>query len=100
MERGPRMELAKKYGDVVYSKRDIVRVERMELVSANQELPEALDWSSAIDMDEARLKLKQAFYASENIDWVPWQRAQAVAVARQKPILAIVLWGALDDQSC
>jgi hypothetical protein len=87
-------------GDVVYSKRDIVRVERMELVSANQELPEALDWSSAIDMDEARLKLKQAFYAFANIDWVPWQRAQAAAVAAQKPILAVVLWGALDDQSC
>jgi hypothetical protein len=88
------------HGDVVHSKRDIVRVEQMELVSANQDFSETLDWSSTIDMDEARLKLKQAFYAFENIDWVPWQRAQEAAAATQKPILAVVLWGALDDQSC
>jgi len=87
-------------GDVVHSKRDIVRVEQMELVSANHELPETLEWSSAIDMGEARLQLKQAFYAFENIDWAPWQQAPEVAAATHKPILAVVLWGALDDQSC
>jgi hypothetical protein len=86
--------------DRVYGKRDIVRVEKIELASDNEGLPEMLDWSDSIGMDEARLKLKRAFYAFESIDWVPWERARAVASAAHKPIFAVVLWGALDDQSC
>ena len=85
---------------VVDNKRDIVRVEQMELESANQKLPETLDWSDSIDMDLAEHKLKNAFYVFENINWVPWQQAREVAGSTSKPILAIVLWGALDDQSC
>lgn len=87
-------------GDLVIARRDIVRVEQMELASANRELPESLAWSDAVDMETALHRLKSAFYVFENIDWVPWTEAVAVAGERAKPIMAIVLWGALDDQSC
>jgi hypothetical protein len=87
-------------GDFVTSTRDIVHVERLELVSADQELAEALDWSEAIEMGLAWQKLKQAFYTFEEIDWVSWDQALTVAGDRKKPVLVIVLWGALDDQSC
>ena len=87
-------------GDFVQGKRDIVRVEQMELVSTSAELPESLTWSEEIGVEVARQMLKQAFYTFENIDWVPWQETLAIADAQKKPVLAIVLWGALDDQSC
>jgi len=87
-------------GDLVFAKRDIVRVERMELASADSADPDGLDWTESIDMEAARLKLKQSFYTFAEIDWVPWSEAVEQARERHKPILAIVLWGALDDQSC
>jgi hypothetical protein len=87
-------------GDRVVAKRDIVHVERMEMTSANAELAEQRDWLDSIDMSAAQRQLKQAFYAFENINWVPWKTALATAAEQHKPILAIVLWGALDDQSC
>jgi hypothetical protein len=87
-------------GDVVFARRDIVRVEQMELVGGNRDLPDSLVWSEAIDIEQAQHKLKSAFYVFENIQWVPWNQAVQIAGDRQKPILAIVLWGALDDQSC
>jgi hypothetical protein len=87
-------------GDVVIARRDIVRVEQMELVSTSREVPESPAWSEAIDVEQALHKLKSAFYVFENIEWVPWNRALDVAGRRQKPILAVILWGALDDQSC
>jgi len=85
---------------VVDNKRDIVHVEQMELESANRKLPDELDWSQSIDMAAAEHQLKKVFYRFENIHWIPWDRALAVAAVEHKPILAIVLWGALDDQSC
>jgi hypothetical protein len=85
---------------VVDNKRDIVHVEQMDLVSADRELPDSLHWTDSIDMASAEHQLKKVFYTFENIRWVPWDRAQAIAAVQHKPILAIVLWGALDDQSC
>lgn len=85
---------------VVDNKRDIVHVEQMELESANPKFPDSLEWSDSMDVASAENQLKKVFYTFENINWVPWEHAQAVASAQHKPILAIVLWGALDDQSC
>jgi hypothetical protein len=84
----------------IASKRDIVHVDQMELVSANLELAEELDWPDSIDVDLAKRELTKAFYAFASINWVPWESALKVAGEQHKPILAIVLWGALDDQSC
>ena len=72
----------------------------MELVSANDELADSLDWPESIDLDQAKDVLTKVFYKFATIDWVPWKHARAVAGERNKPILAVVLWGALDDQSC
>ncbi len=80
--------------------REIVNVERMELASANVQLAETLKWTQSIEMTAAQNRLKKVFYIFENIDWVPWQDAPRIAETQKKPILAIVLWGALDDQSC
>lgn len=87
-------------GDFVNNKRDIVRVEQMELVSTNRDRSEALDWSDSIEMDSAKHQLKKSFYTFASINWVPWDQALTLASDQHKPILAIVLWGALDDQSC
>lgn len=87
-------------GDVVIAKRDIVRIEVMELASENRGLPDDWSWRETIDMASAQRKLKSAFYAFADVNWVPWDQAVTVASEQGKPILAIVLWGALDDQSC
>ena len=87
-------------GDMVITRRDIVRVEQMELASADPEFAESIVWTESLEMEIAERKLKKAFYTFASIDWVPWQRAAAIAAEEKRPILAIVLWGALDDQSC
>jgi hypothetical protein len=87
-------------GDVVIARRDIVHVEQMGLTSANPELAESLIWSDEIDLEQAWRRLKAVFYVFEDIEWVPWREAVTFAAERHKPIMAIVLWGALDDQSC
>ena len=45
-------------------------------------------------------QLAKVFYKFKDIDFVPFDQALAAARARQKPILALVALGALDDQSC
>jgi hypothetical protein len=87
-------------GDRVGTRRDIVHVDQMELVSENPELASQLDWPDSIEMDRAKRELTKSFYAFANINWVPWESALSAARQQDKPILAIVLWGALDDQSC
>ena len=87
-------------GDHVNSWRDIVRIEQMELVGGSSESAEPGDWSESIDLSVAKDKLTKAFYRFADIDWVPWKEVTALAVETRKPILAVVLWGALDDQSC
>jgi hypothetical protein len=87
-------------GDRVENRRDIVHVDRMELTSANPQLGDELDWTESIDMEAAHRELKKAFYAFASINWTPWESALIAAREQRKPILAIVLWGALDDQSC
>ena len=79
---------------------DMVQVDRMELTGGNNQLVDEIGWVDAIALDEAQHKLKKIFYKHMDIDWVPVEQAVAVARKRNKPILAIVLWGAFDDQSC
>lgn len=87
-------------GDFVVTKRDIVRVEQMELMSNDSTAVDELAWPESIDVALAQQKLKSAFYAFAEIHWVPWHQALAIAAEQKKPVLAVVLWGALDDQSC
>jgi len=84
----------------VANKRDIVHVDRMELVSPGGEIADKLTWDESIEVAAAQSRLKQVFYASEYIHWVPWDKAVEIAGEQRKPIFALVLWGAIDDQSC
>ena len=49
---------------------------------------------------EARAKLKGSFYRFLDIQWVKPELAVEQAREQNRPILAIVMWGDLDDQSC
>jgi hypothetical protein len=40
------------------------------------------------------------FYRFQEIAWVKPEQAVEEARKQNRPILAIVLWGDLDDQSC
>jgi hypothetical protein len=79
---------------------DIVRVERMELTGGDGRLADEVAWSKSLAPAEAGRRLARVFYKFEEIDWVPFDRVLARARERDRPIFAIVSWGATDDQSC
>jgi hypothetical protein len=96
------LTLAIWHGEVVdRDYHDIVRVERMELTGGNSAAVETIPWGEdALTFTEARRRLARVFYKSQEIDWVPLDQVAARARARQRPIFAVVSWGAFDDQSC
>lgn len=79
---------------------DIVLVERLELKCGDQKAGDGLTWTQALSAPEAQRKLAGVFYKFVDIDWVPIDQARALARERHKPILAMILWGSLDDQAC
>lgn len=79
---------------------DIIRVEQMELIGGDKKLPEQIRWTEALELAQAQDRLAHQFYKFKEINWVPLEQALAIARDRKKPILAVVTWGALDDQSC
>jgi hypothetical protein len=76
---------------------DIGWVPRMEL--ASRDLP-ALAWSNEVPLEDARRKLRISFYAFASLDWLPFEEAVLRAHAEQKPLHLVLLFGALDDDSC
>jgi hypothetical protein len=80
--------------------RDVVRVERMELTGGDGGRAENLPWTRALPLAEAHDRLAKVFYKFLDIDWVPFDQVLAQARSRNRPIFAIVSWGAFDDQSC
>jgi hypothetical protein len=83
-----------------WSLHDIVHVDRMELVGGDAKLSDAISWEKALDISRAQETLAREFYRFKGIDWVPLDQAGSVARERKMPIMAIVSWGALDDQTC
>lgn len=80
---------------------EIVRVDRMELLGGNSELAaKDIAWEESISYDAAHQQLQRVFYKFMEINWLPFDQIMAAARHENKPILAMVLWGALDDQSC
>ena len=79
---------------------DIVRVERMELTGGDGRLVDAVAWAKSLSSAEAAHKLARVFYKFEEIDWLPFDQVAAQARSKNRPIFAIVSWGATDDQSC
>jgi hypothetical protein len=89
-----------KAGDDVMTRRDIVHVEQMELMSGNGKYLDELQWVDQIEIPQAKHVLRKIFYKFMEIEWVPFQEAIAEARRIKKPIFAVVMWGSLDDQSC
>jgi hypothetical protein len=79
---------------------DIVNVESMELTAGDPQAAEQVEWSEALEPAVAEKILKQHFYRFVDIDWVPPEQAVAKAQELDKPIMAVVLWGNLDEQNC
>jgi hypothetical protein len=79
---------------------DIVRVERMELAGGDGRLADSIDWAKSLPPADAGRRLARVFYKFEEIDWVPLDQVLTQARGKNRPIFAIVSWGATDDQSC
>jgi hypothetical protein len=57
-------------------------------------------WTSSIPDAEARLRLARGFYAFARLEWLSFGDAYRRARERDKPMLVVVLFGTLDDESC
>jgi hypothetical protein len=79
---------------------DIVRVERMELSGGDGRQADNVAWAESLPPAEAARRLARVFYKFEEIDWVPLDQVLGQARSKNRPIFAIVSWGAIDDQSC
>ena len=51
-------------------------------------------------MQEAESILERTFYPFKEIPYLPFTDAFDKALEENKPVHHILLWGALDDQSC
>jgi len=79
---------------------DVIRVDRMELLGGDGGSVDPFPRTSSIPLAEANRRLARIFYKFEEIDWVPLDQAVTQARGKNRPIFAIVSWGATDDQSC
>ncbi|KAG7328663.1 hypothetical protein KOW79_008607 [Hemibagrus wyckioides] len=61
---------------------------------------EEIHWSSEISRGEAADRLEVTFYPFKKVPYVPFPEAFSRAEAEGKLVHSILLWGALDDQSC
>jgi len=85
--------------DQGYSLADIGHVPELSLVSP---APPGLapSWEREIPDASARRSLARAFYRFARLDWLPFEDALTHASATEKPVLVLVLFGTLDDESC
>ena len=79
---------------------DMAFIPRMELSTLSSTPVHEIVWEIAVTEEEARKKLATAFYKFAKIEWVPIEDAVEIAKGTNRPIHALVLFGALDDESC
>jgi selenoprotein N len=79
---------------------DIGYAPRMELVGGDAAIVQEFTGKHAITAPEADQKLARRFYKFRDIRWLPWDEAVVEAVRTGKPLHVVVLFGALDDESC
>ena len=79
---------------------DMAFIPRMELSTLLNAPVREIAWETAITEKEAREKLATAFYKFAKIEWGPIEDAVELAKITNRPIHALVLFGALDDESC
>lgn len=61
---------------------------------------EEIHWSSEINEEEAFRRLEVTFYPFKKVPYLPFAEAFERAKLEKKLVHSILLWGALDDQSC
>ena len=79
---------------------DMVFVPCMELFATPTKTPNDIEWEDVITSEEACKRLALKFYKFAKIEWVPIEDALELAKVTNRPIHALVLFGALDDESC
>jgi len=57
-------------------------------------------WNVEISEQEARDKLEEKFYPFKKVNYHGYREAVQISRQLNKPVHNVVLWGALDDQSC
>lgn len=61
---------------------------------------EDIHWTSEISEQEAARRLEVTLYPFKKVSYLPFSEAFERAEAENKLVHSILLWGALDDQSC
>lgn len=61
---------------------------------------EEISWTSEISQEEATQHIEVTLYPFKKVSYLPFSEAFPRAQAEQKLVHSILLWGALDDQSC
>ncbi|KAF1374793.1 hypothetical protein PFLUV_G00232780 [Perca fluviatilis] len=61
---------------------------------------EDIHWTSEMSRQEATRRLEVTFYPFQKVSYLPFSEAFDRAAAENKLVHSILLWGALDDQSC
>lgn len=61
---------------------------------------ETISWQQEITWEEASHKLEVAMYPFKKVSYFPFAQAFERAKSESKLVHSILLWGALDDQSC
>uniref|UniRef100_A0A8C2XLE6 Selenoprotein N n=1 Tax=Cyclopterus lumpus TaxID=8103 RepID=A0A8C2XLE6_CYCLU len=61
---------------------------------------EDIHWTSEISRQEATRRLEVTLYPFKKVSYLPFSEAFERAEAENKLVHSILLWGALDDQSC
>ena len=79
---------------------DMAFIPHMELSTSSSTPVREIAWETAIAEAEARKKLATAFYKFAEIEWTPIEDVVERAKVTNRPIHALVLFGALDDESC
>nr|KAF6380249.1 selenoprotein N [Myotis myotis] len=61
---------------------------------------EEIRWQQELSWEEAARRLEVAMYPFKKVTYLPFTEAFDQAKAKNKLVHSILLWGALDDQSC
>lgn len=61
---------------------------------------EEIKWQQELSWEEAARRLEVAMYPFKKVTYLPFIEAFDQAKAKNKLVHSILLWGALDDQSC
>lgn len=61
---------------------------------------EDITWTSEISQQEALHRMEVTYYPFKKVEYLPFSEVFERAEAENKLVHSILLWGALDDQSC